>query len=319
LDERKIASVPARYRAFVEGWSQNLSRRDAELPAGDTVTRRAAPWLAAHVLGYAGSRRTDSRPVLYRVAPVGGVTVLLDLEPVDRLSVSLARGPRQRVSSSPVDGLRAEPVVFEQAGRDHSMTIGLTPMGAYALFGLPLKELSNVDVGVADLLGARAEHLIEELALTPGWNARFALLDERLSEWIRTGPELDARVRGVWDRLIGSGGQPRISALADEIGWSRPHLESRFHTQIGVRPKAVARVARFHRALRMLTQPHASRWADIAIACGYADQPHLNRDFRALTGSAPTEFLNLTCQHHLPPSSTVEDQRPVPRQATFSR
>ncbi|GAB3469135.1 AraC family transcriptional regulator [Actinophytocola sediminis] len=280
----------------LDGWSSALSRRDVELPAGDNLVWPAAPALSAHVLGYAGSRHTDDRPVLHRVTPVAGLTVLLDLEPAQRWYIPGNSGQRQLVSGSPVDGLRAEPVVFEQSGRDHSMTIGLTPLGAYALFGLPLKELSQVDVGIVDLLGARAAHLIEELAHIPAWPARFALLDRRLAEWLRTGPALDAPVLGAWRRLITSGGRQTIGALAEEIGWSRPHLESRFHRQVGLPPKSVARIARFHRALRLLSQPHAPRLADIATACGYVDQPHLNRDFRAFTGSTPTRFRGLARQ-----------------------
>ena len=45
-------------------------------------------------------------------------------------------------------------------------------------------------------------------------------------------------------------------------------------------PKAVARVLRFERALRLLRDGRAL--ADVAYDCGYADQPHLNREFRAL-------------------------------------
>lgn len=277
----------------MDGWTRGLSRRDVELPAGENVHRGPAARLAPYVLGYAGSRHTEgARPVLRRVSPVAGVTVLLDLEPADRWTV----GPAAVRLSSPVDGLRAEPVVFEQSGHDHSMTIGLTPLGAHALFGLPLKELSNANVSFGDLLGVRAARLTEELAHTSGWAARFALLDERLATWIRTGPELDARVRGAWDRLIGSGGRSTIGALAGELGWSRQRLESRFHTQVGLPPKSVARIARFHRALRMLTQPHGPRLADVATACGYVDQPHFNRDFRAFTGRPPTRFLPLACQ-----------------------
>jgi len=52
-------------------------------------------------------------------------------------------------------------------------------------------------------------------------------------------------------------------------------------------PKAVARILRFQRALRLLSEGRAL--ADVAYYCGFADQPHLNREFRALAGGTPRE------------------------------
>ena len=56
-------------------------------------------------------------------------------------------------------------------------------------------------------------------------------------------------------------------------------------------PKAVARVLRFERALRLLREGRAL--ADVAYDCGFADQPHLNREFRALGGSTPGEVTKV--------------------------
>jgi AraC-like DNA-binding protein len=33
------------------------------------------------------------------------------------------------------------------------------------------------------------------------------------------------------------------------------------------------------------------RWADLAAQAGYADQAHLNREFRELAGTTPTDYI----------------------------
>jgi transcriptional regulator GlxA family with amidase domain len=48
-------------------------------------------------------------------------------------------------------------------------------------------------------------------------------------------------------------------------------------------------VLRFSRAHAMArVAPPA--WADIAAACGFADQAHLTREFRALAGATPAAW-----------------------------
>ena len=54
-------------------------------------------------------------------------------------------------------------------------------------------------------------------------------------------------------------------------------------------PKAAARVMRFHHAMDRLQVEGGGRWAEIAADCGYYDQSHLHRDFRAYAGLTPGE------------------------------
>ncbi len=97
----------------------------------------------------------------------------------------------------------------------------------------------------------------------------------------------------AWRALLATGGQATVPDLAAETGWSERHLRSQFRAEIGLTPKAAARVIRFDRARRRLqARGHGpARLADLAADCGYYDQAHLDREFRALAGCPPTRWL----------------------------
>lgn len=243
---------------------------------GELLYGRPHPLLAAHVLTYTAHDYVHTEPMRWQATPLCAVMVGIDIV-----------APRRAgLQQSAVWGLRDSPLTaVEEPGRTCGIALGLSPLGAHALLGLPLGELANRTVRLRDLLGARADLLTEQLAEAPHWPARFRLLDTVLLAWLRDGPALTRPIRGAWQRLTESHGRIRIGTLAEEIGWTRQHLVTRFREHIGLSPKTVARLARLHRASSMMGRYPL---ADIALACGYTDQAHLNRDFRLLTGSTPT-------------------------------
>ena len=77
-----------------------------------------------------------------------------------------------------------------------------------------------------------------------------------------------------------------VGALAAELGWSRRHLAARFREDVGASPKFLARLLRFEHAAERI-RAGAQPLGDVALACGYYDQAHLNREVREFTGAAP--------------------------------
>ncbi|WP_326836369.1 AraC family transcriptional regulator [Amycolatopsis rhabdoformis] len=228
------------------------------------------------VLTYAAHDFPAADAMAWRVTPLGAITLVLDLE-----------APVRTLPSSPVLGLRDRPLLVSQGGPARGITVALAPAAAHALFGIPLRLLANTSVGASDLLGREVGLLTERLVAASGWSARFTLLDDFLRPRVLAGPALAAPVQAAWQRL--TSGPVRVDAVASELGWTRQHLTARFREDIGLSPKTVGRIARLHRAVSLL--PSARSWADLALRCGYADQSHLNRDFRGLTDCTPTEFL----------------------------
>ncbi len=102
-------------------------------------------------------------------------------------------------------------------------------------------------------------------------------------------------VANAWRRLRQTHGAVTVAELATETGWSARHLSARFLAELGLSPKAAARVIRFDRARRALLRRCASgqraRLADFAAEAGYYDQAHLAREFRDLAGCPPSQFL----------------------------
>lgn len=153
-----------------------------------------------------------------------------------------------------------------------------------------MSELTNLAVEIRDVLGPEARVLVERLASTPDWAARFDLLDEALLDRLGDGPEPSPEVRHAWQLLSGSAGAIPIARIAAAVGWSQGYLIRRFTQQIGLAPKASARVLRFRHAVAMLNRGAASL-TEISTACGFYDQAHLNREFRAIAGTTPGQMM----------------------------
>jgi AraC-like DNA-binding protein len=186
-------------------------------------------------------------------------------------------------------GLHVRQVTTEHGGRASGIHVNLAPPAAYALFGLPLDALAQRVVPLEDVLDEPS--LADRLHAAEGWRARFALLDGILLRRFGESTAASREVAWAWSRLVETGGRVAVGSLAAELGWSRKRIVARFREQVGLPPKAAARLLRFERA-RSLAEREAQRdWARIALECGYYDQSHLINDFRAVTGRTPETFF----------------------------
>ena len=241
------------------------------------------PALRGHVLRYCGYAEDTARPLRRREVASSDVTLIFSFGPP--LEVDGAR------FGSFVAGIDERYTDTEHAGHQRGLEVKLSPLAVRPLLGVAPAELTGRVVDVDALLGRSGAELCERLAEAPGWEARFALLDRALAR--RLAP--DARPPGdmvhAWNRLLAADGGIPVAALAHELGWSRRHFGARFREHVGLAPKAAARLLRFRRAVGLLERDDGARLAEIAQACGYYDQAHLNRDFRAYAGRSPGEHL----------------------------
>ena len=73
-----------------------------------------------------------------------------------------------------------------------------------------------------------------------------------------------------------------VADLAHTLGWSPRTLQRQCTAVYGYGAATLRRILRFRLARRMLDAGLA--FTDVAARAGYADQPHLHREVRALAG-----------------------------------
>lgn len=85
-------------------------------------------------------------------------------------------------------------------------------------------------------------------------------------------------------------GQHRVGGLAAACGISRERLHRVVKRWTGMAPADYLRAVRVNRAREMLLVGESP--ADVAAACGFADQAHFTRWYRKVFGYTPGDLLN---------------------------
>lgn len=265
----------------------------SERRAVEVHGRPAAP-LRPFVTSYVGFRLDGFPAGVHLGLPHRGLTAVISLS----APLAVAEVPEGRATvdggrfGSLCTGLRTRSVAIHHDGRQHGIRLSLTPLGARAIYGLPAAELAGTLVPLVDLLGPLGPELLDRLWAATTWRERFAVLDELLTRAVgrHVGDGALAvrpEVAELWRRLVAARGQVRVGAVAAELGWSRRHLGERFRAEVGVTPKAFARIVRFEHAHRLASRQDPPSWAEVSAQAGYADQAHMVRDWRAFTGRTP--------------------------------
>lgn len=151
--------------------------------------------------------------------------------------------------------------------------------------GVPAHELRDQRVRLAEIWpSARVRRLCERLAMSDDAGAVLELMaTARLEE-----SGLPDSVTTATFQLLDSGRS--VDEVADTVGLSVRQLHRRSVASFGYGPKTLARVLRVNRALDLGRQ--GSSPAEAAAVAGYADQAHLAREVRSLTGSTFTTLMS---------------------------
>jgi AraC-like DNA-binding protein len=167
------------------------------------------------------------------------------------------------------------------------------PGAASAWLGQPLGEIVNVRVPLAEfwrddatrfldraIAGRSAKRLADDLEV---------FLVRRLAAVGLADPRIAFLRRAAGDNCLPAG--LRLDQLAAHVGLSERTLRRRSLDAFGYGFKMLDRVLRFQRFFRLAARPENHNLAEMAARAGYADQAHMTREVRRMSGITASEFV----------------------------
>jgi AraC-like DNA-binding protein len=260
----------------------------------ESVLRAPDPGLAGIVEGeYQGWTESSVEVVRRREVPIAAFPFIINFGSPFRLVAPgrLAAGP-QRLSTFAA-GIHDSFVIVESQGDSCCIQVNFTPIGARRFFQLPLWELSNQSIGLDELFGDQSLRFVEALAEAGDWDRRFDLLEALIGKRTTEAKPPRPEILWAWGQMLEAPGMVDIAVLARKTGWSHKHLITQFRDHLGVPPKRLGRILRFHRAIRCIGPGNPARWAALAFDCGYFDHSHMIREFHEFAGCTPEEYARL--------------------------
>ncbi|MEO7037901.1 MAG: helix-turn-helix domain-containing protein [Polyangiaceae bacterium] len=199
------------------------------------------------------------------------VHVVFEGDKASIVGVVRARFVRQLVGHGEVFGIKFRPGMFRP------------------LCEVSVHALTDQTIPLAAKLGKA--RLSDEIRCTDSTAQRAAVAERALQRALPAKPPAQALLaRDLVDRIRTESSLRGVAALASASGMTERALQRLFREFVGVSPKWVVRRFRLQEAAHLLAAS-TETVASVAASLGYFDQAHFTRDFKAVVGRTPIEFL----------------------------
>jgi AraC-like DNA-binding protein len=177
------------------------------------------------------------------------------------------------------------PILISPRGAVELLGIRFQPGGTRPFVDVPADEVTDQVVDLGGLSRKLERGLLSACTGARTLAEKVAAADAFLVSQL-IGGRYDSQLVALAATIIDRRGLVSVDQLASDAGMSNRQLERRFRREVGISPKLLARIVRFQQVFRAVERCNTA-WADVAVECGYYDQPHLIRDFNQFAQQTP--------------------------------
>jgi len=278
-EEYMTASSPHRYQGRIAGACKNPTPQSEQVrgvlhtPAGAEHGRitPTSKHVAEYVEHYWWARWCLDSAQSTEVLSYPSVHVVFEGDTARIVGVVRTKFVRRLVGRGEVFGIKFRPGMFRP------------------LCGTSVHVLTDQTIPLAAELGEG--RLGDEIRSKGSLAQRAAVSERALQRALPHKPPPDALLaRDLVDRIRTESSLRGVGDLAVASSMTERALQRLFREFVGVSPKWVVRRFRLQEAAELLASS-TETVASVAASLGYFDQAHFTKDFKAVVGRTPVEFL----------------------------
>ena len=189
-----------------------------------------------------------------------------------------------------VSGPRTGPFDIKLSAGGRILIVQLLPAGAMRALGVPMSSLADRFEQLDAVVGSVSQKVSNCVLGDADDLSCVRVIERWLLQRVRTLRTRCDVTDAVVQEVARQSGSVRVENLARHVDLSRRHLTRIMNERVGVSPKLFARIARFNHAVQLGRFRPRVPWARVALDVGYADQPHMAREFADLGRIRPSEL-----------------------------
>ncbi|MFY9571259.1 MAG: helix-turn-helix domain-containing protein [Blastocatellia bacterium] len=220
-------------------------------------------------------------------------------------------GTTERQPLTLVVGQMLQALLIAPSQRVQLLGVRFWPGGAYPFLTVPQHEIAGQVIALDAVWGAISREIQSRLADAATSADRVTEVENILLARLNHFRPHDEEVLKATALIVRTRGRISIGRLAERMGINSRTLDRRFNNKVGLSPKALCRVIRFQRIFSLIERDSGPKregfssgrglleegavgapdWVRLALECGYYDQPHFIKEFKAFAGKEPTAYF----------------------------
>lgn len=183
-------------------------------------------------------------------------------------------------------------IAIESAGKTGFVSVRFFPWGAYHFFREPIRNFLDQHIPAKTLWNEHHDELMAALHAEGTAEQKVQLVQEFLLARLSENKREDHLAVDTAVKLIRqTKGQLSIDDVCRQTGFSKKQLERKMLASVGTTPKVFSRITRFLDICHHLKENKHKTLTQLAYECGFHDQAHFIKEFKAFSGFTPKLFF----------------------------